>query len=174
MHPLLKTADDILEVIADVDKKLDVAGLKEGDYIPVILVGGAAVLLSHKGKRFTHDVDALNTRSIRGLGSIVEKLHVVSDSIACLHPGYIDRIIKQQTLKYIEVYTLNPIDIAISKTGRGLEKDFYDLYVSDVFAQIDLDEFIRLYKEGVDFWICDRNQVLANLERAVDIAIERG
>lgn len=173
MANLIKTYDDVAKVIRAVDKDISRQSIRLPGKIPLVLAGGSAILFAYKGKRTTHDVDIVQTPDIKGLGTVLGKLHIVSDSIACFHPDYLDRIQKKIELTNITVYTLHPLDIAITKTARGLGKDFYDLYVSDLFLQIDTGDFVRLYKEGMSYWIGNEKQFQINLDRAVEIAIEK-
>ncbi|MBM4259972.1 MAG: hypothetical protein FJ145_00850 [Deltaproteobacteria bacterium] len=99
----------------------------------LILIGGAAALLSHAFERITQDFDILasaNTfASLQRAGALKFPIQPVADSFLCLHPDY------RRTCKYvrelsfppqIRVYRLSPLDLAISKLSRFQQVDVED------------------------------------------------
>ncbi len=171
---MLKYASDIIKCVENADRKLGRSSNLPDKPIPLVLMGGAAVMLGHKGKRWTMDIDAIYTEGLKGLGSVMEELHVVTDSIAYLHPDYMDRVAPLKQFRNISLFLLSPIDIIISKSARGYQKDFKDIYDSTLTDQIDPDEFDSLYTEAMDYWIGGRKDAfIRNKEEAIAIIREK-
>jgi len=170
---MLKYASDIMKCVEGADRKLGRSSRKP-DKISLVLLGGAAVMLGHKGNRWTMDIDAIYTQGLKGLGDVMEELHIVTDAIAYLHPDYMDRVVPLGTFENIDLFTLSPVDIAISKTARGYGKDFKDIYDSTITDTIDIQEFESLYTEGMDYWIGGtRDAFLRNMGEAKAIIREK-
>lgn len=130
----------------------------EGPKIDLILIGGAAVLVRHGGKRWTRDVDAVDrSHRLWGLGLLEEYgLHLVSEAILNLHPDYeerLERIKELQHLKRLRVWALGPYDLAITKIGRGLPHDIEDVVSTKMAGQLDPDRLRTLYLEAMEYWI---------------------
>lgn len=166
---MLRYPEEIKEIIRDVDKAITRDGQadKLKGKLPMVLLGGSAIMMAHGGGRWTKDIDIMHTRAMLPMGKYLSAFHVVSDSVANLHPDYKERIEKQYELNNIEVSTLSPIDIAIAKTSRGLVKDFHDLYASDISESFDITEFEGLYREAMQYWIGNQPSFEANLSEAV-------
>lgn len=171
---MLKYASDIIECVKNASRKLARSPNPPPRPITLVLLGGAAVMLGHKGKRWTMDIDAIHTEGLHGLGDVMEELHVVTDAIAYLHPDYMERVIPVSSFGNIDLFTLSPVDIAISKTARGYPKDFKDIYDSTLTDSLNLKEFDSLYTEAMDYWIGGRREVfLHNMEETKTIIREK-
>lgn len=170
---MLKYASDIMKSVESADRRLGRSSRKPGK-VPLVLLGGAAIMLGHKGQRWTMDIDAIYTQGLRGLGDVMQELHIVTDAIAYLHPDYMERVVPLRSLENIDLFLLSPVDIAISKTARGYAKDFKDIYDSTVTDSINADEFEALYTEGMDYWIGGtREGFLRNMEETKAIIREK-
>jgi Nucleotidyltransferase of unknown function (DUF6036) len=136
----LKTLRSILKEIA----------AKTGDRMELILIGGAAVLLSGARRRVTDDIDILS--SSRGIDkqwrALKPPIQVVSESFLCLHPDY------RRACKYVpevsfppklRVYRLSPLDLAISKLSRFQAVDIEDIEAILKKEQIQKRTFLKRY-----------------------------
>lgn len=174
---MIRYAKDIEDVLKRFDGILSKYGLTGRPRI--ILAGGAAVMLGYSGKRWSKDVDALLNKTIAPLAAPMNEaggFHVTTDSIAYLHPDYQERLIREGEYKNIDVFILSPTDLAISKAARGLKKDLYDIYNSDVADLIDPVIFEESYKEAMDYWILSfpkKTELSRNLESAIELLKEK-
>lgn len=60
----------------------------------------------------------------------------------------------------ISILSIHPYDIAITKIGRGLQKDIDDLFESDILSKIDIQRLDDLYQEASSYWIGDPESFL--------------
>lgn len=169
---MIKYASDIIDRLKKIDSSLSDLKVR----VPLVMLGGASVLLGYSGKRWTKDIDILHIPELRGIGHYFRSLHIVSDVIAYLHPDYAERATKIVEMGNLDIYTLSPEDIIISKAARGEEKDFYDIYVSSLTEKTDIEKFRDLYKEAMGYWIGGIEKAKAwedNMERAINLLRER-
>lgn len=120
----------VLETLKRVDERLQSDGYR-GAPIPLILLGGSAVLLAYGGRRATWDVDVLVPgRRLLGAGFLEQYgLSLVPEGILNLHPDFMDRlepVPEAGDLKHLAARVLGPYDLAITKIGRGSERDIAD------------------------------------------------
>lgn len=120
--------------------------------IEIILVGGAAALLSGAVSRVTQDIDILasgeTTRVLRKAGALKFLIQPVADSFLCLHPGYRAACTYERDLSFppkIRVYRLSPLDLAISKLSRFQQVDIEDIEAILKKENIDKKKFLRRY-----------------------------
>lgn len=168
---MLRYPDEIKSIIQGVDNAISSDGqaAKLKRKVPIVLLGGAAILLAHGGKRWTEDIDIMHHSSIYPMGNYLGAFHVVSDSIAMLHPDYHERTRLEYELNNIEVRTLAPVDIMIAKTARGLAKDYHDIYASDLTKDISPNEFEALYREGMQYWLGNQADFERNLQNTLEL-----
>jgi len=102
--------------------------------IEIVLIGGAAALLSDAVKRVTKDIDILASRetirTLKEAGILRYPIQPVADSFLCLHPDYRKACIyvrELSSLPKIRVYRLSPLDLAISKLSRFQQVDIEDI-----------------------------------------------
>jgi hypothetical protein len=128
--------EDILErlVVLNADLEAYKAREKLKSRLHVILIGGAGLILRYSLKRATRDIDVLESisgarRSLQAVGNLmaIHGFHIVSESLLTLHPDYETRLEKVADFSCLEVYTLSAYDYAITKLGRGSEKDIDDI-----------------------------------------------
>lgn len=169
---MLWKKEQVYEALRRLDQTL--GELLPGDWkIELILIGGAAVIVRHGGKRWTEDIDALDkSRRLWGLGLLEEYgLHLVSEALLNLHPNYEKRLEKIEELAYLKkltVWLLGPYDLAITKIGRGLTHDYEDLASSDLARKINLARLIKLYNEAMQYWIGPAERYKQNLQIALE------
>lgn len=101
------------------------------DPIEIILIGGAAMLLTGARRRVTDDVDVLLTPGLQPvLDALKPPFQIVSESFLCLHPDYRKSCKYVRELSFppkVRVYRLSALDLAISKLSRFLEVDVEDI-----------------------------------------------
>lgn len=102
--------------------------------IEIILIGGAAALLSAAVTRITDDVDILASSQtisiLEKAGALKFPIQPVADSFLCLHPDYRKACSYVRELSFppkIRVYRLSPLDLAISKLSRFQQVDIEDI-----------------------------------------------
>ena len=102
--------------------------------VDIILIGGAAALLSGAVKRVTEDIDILASsetiRMLKRAGILRSPIQPVADSFLCLHPDYRKACIYLRDLSFppkIRVYRLSPLDLAVSKLSRFQQVDIEDI-----------------------------------------------
>lgn len=160
--------DTILLKLQNVDKKLTKYSNKLKEKLNVILIGASSLILKYNLKRTTFDINMLDRGEFKiyGVGTVFEEegFHIVSEAILNLHPDYEERLEKVLELKNINVYCMNPYDIAISKIARGFQKDFDDILKSDLIKEIDIEKLKKLYFEAMDYWIGDERKYKTNFE----------
>jgi hypothetical protein len=146
----------------------------------VILIGGAGLILRYHLERATRDIDVLEAisgprGSLQAVGTLmaIHGFHIVSESLLTLHPDYEARLEKVADFSCIEVYTLSAYDYAITKLGRGSEKDMDDILHSGLIDAIDIDVLKGLYFDAMSYWIGDERRFRGNWELFKE-RIERG
>ena len=145
----MKQLDEPLEtlrlLLKEARPKLDRA-------VEVIVIGGAAALLSGAVSRVTDDVDILASSEtievLRKAGALKFPIQPVADSFLCLHPDYRRACSYVRELSFppkIRVYRLSPLDLAISKLSRFQQVDVEDIEAVVKKERIDKKKFLRRY-----------------------------
>ena len=113
--------------------------------IEIILIGGAAALLSGAVRRVTEDIDILASgeivRTLKEAGVLRSPIQPVAESFLCLHPDYRKACIYVRDLAFppkVRVYRLSPLDLAISKLSR-----FQQVDIEDIEAILKKEEFSK-------------------------------
>jgi hypothetical protein len=183
---LIEDGRQIIQTLHALDRKLDELHAKDriGGKIHLILTGGAGLILRFGLKRATGDMDVLEgpgPSPMRRLsvGSLLVAMgfHVVSESIFLLHPDYEKRLQSAMSLENLEVYTLDPYDYAISKIGRGMERDLDDVIESSLLTSVDISKLKELYFDAMSYWIGDERRFRGSwdtFERRVEERLRRG
>jgi hypothetical protein len=162
------------------------AGGTEGVF-QAIVFGGCAVHV-HTQARGSADVDAevashgyANISDIIGLlgddayvfldeegvSQILELDVSFNTTLGPLHEDYEDRVIRLKTrsdVPNVEVYVASPLDVAISKLGRFGERDQQDIQALLRLPFVDVNEFERLAREAIGYYVGNKLPVLGNLE----------
>jgi hypothetical protein len=145
--------------------------------IHIILIGASSLLIKHSLQRATHDIDITDSGIPRliGIGGMLQKLgfHVVSEVLVNFHPDYVDRLEMVSDKENISILSIHPYDIAITKIGRGLQKDFDDLFESNILSKIDIPRLDDLYQEASSYWIGDPENFSRNWERFINHVHQR-
>ena len=120
--------------------------------LEIIVIGGAAALLSGTINRITEDIDILasgeTVRLLRKAGLLQPPIQLVADSLLCLHPDYRKACSYVQNLSFppkIRVYRLSPLDLAISKLSRFQQVDVEDIEALIKKEQIPRKRFLMRY-----------------------------
>jgi len=161
--------EDILNAFGD----LEIALGKHAKDVQMTLVGSSTLILSHDLERMTHDIDVIaNSMPLRlaGIGGVLDDLgfQIVSDVIVFLHPDYEDRTILYDSNTEMQIVALAPIDVVVSKIGRGLRKDFEDLFKSGILEDLNIEYIKEMYLEALDYQIGDISRLRGNLSAFVD------
>lgn len=145
--------------------------------LTVVVFGGCAVHL-YTHHRVSTDVDAelfevalppgINLRALlAGLpeaftdertGRVLELAYDLNFTpcLGPLHEDYLERVIRLDSfapLSPIQVLIASPVDIAISKLGRGTDQDISDIFALMRSGFILASEFERLALEAIDCYV---------------------
>lgn len=139
--------------------------------VHMVLIGGAGLILKYNLKRATRDIDVLEsisgTRgSLQAVGNLMafHGFHIVSESLLTLHPDYENRLERVAVFSCVKVYTLSAYDYAITKLGRGSEKDMDDILSSGLVDAVKIDVLKDLYFDAMSYWIGDERRFRGNWE----------
>ena len=145
MKPLDEPLDTLHRLLQDARPKIDRP-------IEIILIGGAAALLSQAVDRITEDIDILASSKtvsiLQKAGALKFPIQPVADSFLCLHPDYRKACKYVRELSFppkIRVYRLSPLDLAISKLSRFQQVDVEDIEAILRKEKIDRKTLIRRY-----------------------------
>lgn len=157
----------------------------------VIIFGGCAVHI-HTQARGSADVDAevashgyADKSEIIGL--LNEEAYVFSDeagvvqmleldtsfntTLGPLHEDYEDRVLQlmaQSNVANVEIYVASAMDVAISKLGRFGDRDRRDIQALLELPHVDIEEFERLAREAINYYVGDKTRILGNLTVVLD------
>lgn len=128
----------------------DDASLLLSERIPMIIIGGSALILGNHSKRSTQDIDVIDRYP--ELQSILENYDVNNRSNAfadCLAENFQDRLIKMDLqTKVIDYYLLSLEDLVIMKLYSDRPKDYDDITNSDTIANLDWDKLDGIIESG--------------------------
>lgn len=120
--------------------------------VEIVLIGGAAALLSGAVSRVTEDIDILASSETIGIlrkaGALKFPIQPVADSFLCLHPDYRKACSYVRELSFppkIRVYRLSSLDLAISKLSRFQQVDVEDIEAILKKERINKKKFLRRY-----------------------------
>ena len=68
----------------------------------------------------------------------------------------------------VEVYVASALDVAISKLGRFGERDQNDIQTLLQLPYVDIEEFERLAREAISYYVGDETRILGNLKMMLD------
>jgi len=156
----------------------------------VIVFGGCAVHI-HTQSRGSADVDAevashgcADRSEIIGLlgddayaffdeegvSQMLELDLSFNTTLGPLHEDYEDRVIRlttQSDIPNVEVYVASPVDVAISKLGRFGDRDQKDIQSLLRLPFVNVNEFERLAREAIGYYVGNKMPVLGNLESSL-------
>ncbi len=169
---MIETEAQVMQKIKELDSDLDRFGARRKlkNRVNAILVGGAGLIVKYALERATDDIDVVPPLKAAGMfgsvGSLMANhgLHVVNETIMLLHPDYEERIQPLWESANLCVFILDARDYAISKIGRGLEKDIADVLRSNLLDDIQLPKLEELYFEAMSYWIGDERRFRGNWE----------
>ena len=145
MKPLDEPLESLRRLLQEARSRIDRP-------IEIILIGGAAALLSKAINRITEDIDIIaSSRTVAKLqaaGALKFPIQPVADSFLCLHPDYRKSCIYVRELSFppkIRVYRLSPLDLAISKLSRFQQVDVEDIEAILKSERIDRKTLVRRY-----------------------------
>jgi len=106
-----------------------------------------------------------------GVSQMLELDPSFNTALGPLHEDYEDRVIRlktQSAIPNVEVYVASPVDVAISKLGRFGDRDQQDIQALLQLPSVDVDEFERLAREAIGYYVGNRVPVLGNLESSLN------
>ncbi|HUW64518.1 MAG TPA: DUF6036 family nucleotidyltransferase [Spirochaetia bacterium] len=112
----------------------------------LVLSGGAAMVLGYHCPRVTYDIDTLS----KVPHSLLDKygIDITTKDFLNLPDEYTERIIEQKLgFHNLRVYILNPIDLILSKIGRGSGKDIDDCCYLIKSNKVNVAELITVYED---------------------------
>lgn len=163
----------------------------ENGVFQVIVFGGCAVHV-HTQARGSADVDAevashgyANKKEVIGLldddayqfadeagvSQILELDPGFNTTLGPLHEDYEDRVIRlvtQSGVDNVEVYIAGAMDVAISKLGRFGERDQSDIQALLRLPNVEVEEFERLAREAIDYYVGSHLPIKGNLNVVLD------
>ncbi|BBI49767.1 hypothetical protein HORIV_21880 [Vreelandella olivaria] len=92
-------------------------------------------------------------------------------TLAPLHEDYEDRVIRlvtQSNVPNVEVYIASALDVAITKLGRFGDRDQSDIQTLLQLPYISIEEFERLAREAISYYVGDETRILGNLKVMLD------
>ncbi|MDQ7733724.1 DUF6036 family nucleotidyltransferase [Halomonas sp. SpR1] len=153
----------------------------------VIVFGGCAVHI-HSQARGSADIDAEvashglakkadivalldeDTYVFTNEDGVVQMLELdasFNTTLAPLHEDYEDRVIRlvaQSNVPNVEVYVASALDVAITKLGRFGDRDQNDIQTLLQLPYINIEEFERLAREAISYYVGDETRILGNLK----------
>lgn len=96
-------------------------------------------------------------------------------SFGPLHEDYRDRAIPLGGFagdQPLHVYVAAGVDLAISKLGRYTEQDKADIEALIDCGRVDVEEFVKLAKEAIDYAVGDHSVMLSYLADVIDPYLE--
>lgn len=157
----------------------------------VIVFGGCAVHI-HSQARGSADIDAeVASHGLAKKSDIIalldEDTYVFTDedgvvqileldasfntTLSPLHEDYEDRVIRlvtQSNVPNVEVYIASALDVAITKLGRFGDRDQSDIQTLLQLPYINIEEFERLAREAISYYVGDEARILGNLKVMLD------
>ncbi len=122
-----KNKELLIELISDMDT---FAEMKNINYPPVYLLGGAACIIAGYLDRATIDIDLLDMdyeASVGRLFRLLDRFDMLDIYLTCIPMDFKDRAVKAECFQ--NIYILSREDIIVSKIGRYSEKDIEDISV---------------------------------------------
>ena len=98
-------------------------------------------------------------------------------SLGPLHEDYRDRAIPMDGFdraQPLHVYVAAGVDLAISKLGRYTEQDKADIEALIDCGRVDVEEFVTLAKEAIDYAVGNRSVTLSYLADVTEPYLENG
>ncbi|MGP9768347.1 DUF6036 family nucleotidyltransferase [Halomonas sp. AOP13-D3-9] len=92
-------------------------------------------------------------------------------TLAPLHEDYEDRVIRLVTQSHVpnvEVYVASALDVAITKLGRFGDRDQNEILTLLQLPYINIEEFERLAREAISYYVGDGTRISGNLKVMLD------
>jgi len=162
-----------LELIKGALKELDrrIERVSPQAKVKAVLVGAAGLILKYNLKKKTGDIDVCvievsSPKPIRGFGELFSHwgIQMIPEGFLLLPEDYEERLVPVEglNLKHIELFTLHPVDMAVSKIARGTEKDLNDLIDSGVLDELDLETLEKEYFQMLEYSVGDPVRLKGN------------
>lgn len=105
-----------------------------------------------------------------GVSQMLELDVSFNTTLGPLHEDYEDRVIRLKTqsdIPNVEIYVASPVDVAISKLGRFGDRDQQDIQALLELPSVDVDEFERLAREAIGYYVGNKMPVMGNLKSSL-------
>lgn len=117
------------------------------------------------------DDDAYAFTDEAGVSQILELDSGFNTTLGPLHEDYEDRVIRlvtQSNVENVEVYVAGVMDVAISKLGRFGDRDQSDIQALLRLPGVEVEEFERLAREAIDYYVGNHLPIWGNLKVVLD------
>lgn len=117
------------------------------------------------------DEDAYVFTDEDGVVQILELDASFNTTLSPLHEDYEDRVIRlvtQSNVPNVEVYIASALDVAITKLGRFGDRDQSDIQTLLQLPYMNIEEFERLAREAISYYVGDETRILGNLKEMLD------
>lgn len=115
--------------------------------LTLVIVGGAACILQYEVNRYTEDIDVV-VGDFRGFDLQQFGISLVHKDFLNLPDEFVDRLHPVEGFKKIKVFTLDAIDIILTKLGRGNPKDIEDCKEVMRSSQINIPKLIDIFNDS--------------------------
>lgn len=126
----------------------------------IIVIGAASIILNIGTGRGTHDIDIISKVYTEAI--TLYDIDIVSEGILFLPRDYRTRLIFHGRVGVVTIYALHPLDVALVKLGRGLERDLNDisdLLINGIISPVDFKNLYMVFRSGYggSYEVIDRN-----------------
>lgn len=122
-----KNRDILLELLHDME---DFAQLKGIGCPAIYLLGGSGCIVGGYINRATIDIDLLDMDYSANIGRLLRLLgpvDVLDRYLTTVADGFVQRAVRLNEFKYLDILVLSKEDILVTKIGRYSEKDTEDI-----------------------------------------------
>jgi hypothetical protein len=126
----------------------------------IIVIGAASIILNVGSGRGTMDIDIITKTYSNAF--VLYDIDIVNEGILFLCHDYRSRLVYHGRVGVVNIYALHPMDVALVKLGRGLDRDMNDIKTLVQNGVINLNDFVSMYKVfrsgyGGSYAIIDNN-----------------
>lgn len=122
-------SSEIVSILREMDEEFFTKFGAESK-LKLLLIGGASILLGYGGSRQTMELDFYEKYTSSRVSYLKNKfpIHFVDEDVLLLHPDAMNRLQRiGLEFKSFELFILSPVDLAVSKIRRLVERDLEDI-----------------------------------------------
>jgi len=153
----------IIEKLRRLDRECQLLGLN----MSLVLSGGAAMVLGYQCPMVTFDIDSVS----RIPNYLLDKYGIdfTTKDFLNLPDEYAERIREQYLgLTNLKVFTLSPIDLILSKLGRGSGKDIDDCCYLIKNSNVDVKALVEIFEDWKIDYVGDPNRLQGTFAHILD------